>query len=105
MSAGAFALYIDQAAGGGPHALIRRGIPLPPPSAAVRRGPPTIGRSRSESSSQSARARRPPSLLRSSGGMLIGPHGPTLGSRSGGAWSIRTQEEADDPVCMAARHL
>jgi hypothetical protein len=30
MSSGAFALYIDQTAGGGPNALIRRVIPLPP---------------------------------------------------------------------------
>ena len=32
MSSGAFAFYIDQAAGGGPNALIRRVIPLPPTS-------------------------------------------------------------------------
>jgi hypothetical protein len=32
MSSGAFALYIDQAAGGGPNAVIRRVIPLPPTS-------------------------------------------------------------------------
>ena len=30
MSSGAFALYIDQAAGGGPGAVVRRVIPLPP---------------------------------------------------------------------------
>lgn len=30
MSSGAFALYIDQAAGGGPNAAILRVIPLPP---------------------------------------------------------------------------
>jgi hypothetical protein len=30
MSSGAFALYIDQTAGGDPNALIRRVIPLPP---------------------------------------------------------------------------
>jgi len=32
MSSGAFALYIDQAAGGGPNAVVRRVIPLPPTS-------------------------------------------------------------------------
>jgi hypothetical protein len=32
MSSGAFALYIDQAAGGGSGAMIRRVIPLPPTS-------------------------------------------------------------------------
>ena len=30
MSSGAFALYIDQAAGGGPGAVVRRVVPLPP---------------------------------------------------------------------------
>ena len=30
MSYGAFELYIDQAAGGGPGAVVRRVIPLPP---------------------------------------------------------------------------